>query len=162
MVEISTIGFDHKFGTYQLSDGSLVNVRIMDTGGQERFKSINKKYYQKADCCLLVYDISKRNTFIECQTYFNELIKKECPKNMQVIVLGNKTDLEEKREVSTDEGIKFSEENNYIFMETSCAKNEYVYDVFENLIGITIIKSQKNNGNNNLKNAKNQNNSGCC
>ena len=141
----STIGLPHYYCNFRLSDGSCINVEIMDTAGQERFKSINRTYCKKADCCLLVYDISERNTFIECQTYFNELIKKECSKNVQVIVLGNKTDLEEKRKVSTDEGIKFSEENNYIFMETSCLKNEKVSDAFSTLIEKTYREAIKNN-----------------
>ncbi len=117
----------------------------MDTAGQERFKSINKSYLKNADCCLLVYDISKRNTFIECQTYFNEIIKEECQKNIPVIVLGNKTDLEKERQVSSDEGSDFSLENKYIFMETSCLKNEKVSDAFATLIEKTYREAIKNN-----------------
>ncbi len=134
----------------------------MDTAGQERFRAINKSYYKKADCCLLVYDITDIKSFEDCKDYYNKHINDKCKEDIPVILLGNKTDLSSKRKVDPEDAANFALENNYIFMETSCAKNEYVYDVFENLIGITIIKSQKNNGNNNLKNAKNQNNSGCC
>ena len=134
---ISTIGVPNLFCNYKLTDGSPVNVKILDTAGQERFRSINTIYCRSANCCLLVYDITNRQTFLDCKTYFNEIIKQKCPKNIQVILLGNKTDLEEKRQVSPEEAAAFSLENNYIFMETSCLKNENVADAFETLIELT-------------------------
>ena len=133
----STIDLRDYFNTYQLSDGSLVNVRIMDTGGQERFKSINKKYYQKADCCLLVYDITDVNSFEEIKKYYIVEIKNRCPKDVKVILLGNKTDLEENRTINIENACSLAEENNFIFKETSCVKNENVADAFETLIEIT-------------------------
>jgi len=100
----------------------------MDTAGQERFKSINASYCRKADCCLLVYDISNLASFNDCKSYFNQLIKDKCKKDIQVVLLGNKTDLENKRKVPPEDGANFSLQNNYIFMETSCLKNENVAD----------------------------------
>ena len=76
----------------------------MDTDGQEAYRAINASYCKKADCCLLVYDISNRQSFEECKNYYNEMIKEKCPNNVKVIVLGNKTDLEDKREVPLSEG----------------------------------------------------------
>ena len=75
-MNMPTIGVDCCFSTYQLSDGSLVNVRIMDTCGQERFKSINEKYYKEADCCLLVYDITDASSFKVIKQYYVEKNKK--------------------------------------------------------------------------------------
>ena len=60
MVKTATIGIPNYFAAYKLSDGTLVNVLCYDTAGQEQFKSLNENYYKKADCCLLVYDISDR------------------------------------------------------------------------------------------------------
>ena len=116
----------------------------MDTAGQERFKSINTSYYRKADCCLLVYDISERNTFDELKSYFIGKIKEKCKKDIQVILLGNKTDLENKRKIPSEEGCKLALENNYIFLETSCLKNTNVADAFETLIEITNREAIKN------------------
>ena len=48
-----------------------MNVQIYDTAGQEKFRALGENYYKQADCCLLVYDITKRNTFEECQNYYN-------------------------------------------------------------------------------------------
>ena len=141
---VSTMGVPNYFSTYKLSDGSLVHTQIMDTAGEEKFRALTTGYYKKADCCLLVYDITNKNSFEECKEYFNDKIKENCKKNIQVILLGNKSDLEESREVPSEEGAKFCLENNYIFMETSCLKNTNVSDAFETLIELTHIEAMKN------------------
>ena len=109
----------------------------MDTAGQERFRAINTSYYRRADCCLLVYDISERASFDDLKNYFIKKIKEKCKKDIQIILLGNKADLENKRKVPSEEGAKLALENNYIFLETSCLKNSNVADAFETLIEIT-------------------------
>ena len=138
------MGYPNYFSTYKLSDGSLVNVNIQDTAGQEKFKSVSESYYRKADCCLLVYDITNRKSFDEVKDYYNENIKEKCKKKIKVILLGNKTDLEDQRKVQPEEGAGLALENDYIFMETSCLKNTNVSDAFETLIEITNIESKKN------------------
>ena len=127
-----------------MSDGSLVSVQIVDTSGQERFRALNERYFKIADCCLLVYDITNINTFKECQ-YYSKEIKSRCKKNINVILLGNKTDLESKRKVPPEKGARFALENRYIFMETSCFKNTNVAKAFETLIEITYRDYQKKN-----------------
>ena len=77
------------FSIYKLSDGSLVNVQLKDTAGQERFRAINNCYYKKADYCLLVYDITDVKSFEECKNYYNKQINDSCKKNIPVILLGN-------------------------------------------------------------------------
>ena len=105
----------------------------MDTAGQEVYKALVESYYKKADCCLLVYDITNKNSFLEIKNYYSKNIKEKCKPNIKVILLGNKTDLEN-REVSSKEGVDLSLEHNYTFMETSCLKNHNVADAFETLI----------------------------
>ena len=126
-----------------MSDGSLANVQIMDTSGQERFRAINQNYYRRADCCLLVYDITDAKSFEACK-YYSEQIKERCKKNIKTVLLGNKTDLESERKVPPEKGAAFSLKNNYIFMETSCKKNENVADAFEVLIETTHREIEKN------------------
>ena len=142
------MGFPNYFSTYKLSDGSLVNVNILDTVGQEKFKAVSESYYKRADCCLLVYDISSRKSFDECKNYYNINIKERCKKNVKVILLGNKTDLEENREIKPEEGAGLSLENDYIFMETSCLKNENVASAFETLIEMNNIEAKRSQNNN--------------
>ena len=145
------MGIPNYFSIYQLSDGSLVSVQIMDTGGAERFRSITTNYYRNADCCLLVYDITDENSFEEIKNFFNEKIKEKCKENITVILLGNKTDLESERKVPSEKGANFCVENGYIFMETSCLKNENVADAFETLIEITNREALKKKSINNDK-----------
>ena len=73
MIQLSTVGLPSYFSSYKLSDGSLVHVSLLDTGGQEIYKSLNENYYQKASCCLLVYDITNRKSFEECRNYYNKI-----------------------------------------------------------------------------------------
>ena len=148
------MGIPNYFSVYQLSDGSLVSVQIMDTGGAERFRSITTNYYRNADCCLLVYDITDENSFEEIKDFFNEKIKEKCKENIPVILLGNKTDLESERKVPSEKGANFCVENGYIFMETSCLKNENVADAFETLIEITNREALKKKSINNNKEKK--------
>ena len=115
-------------------DGSYVNCEIIDTGGQEKFNALNKTYYKRADCCVLVYDITDVDSFEKCKYFYKKEIAENCLENVKVILVGNKTDLENQRKVKTEEGEKFAEENNYYFIETSCETNSNVSDAFEMII----------------------------
>ena len=128
-----------------MADGSLVKVHLLDTSGQEQYKAINERYYKKADCCLLVYDITNKLSFEECREYYNKNLIERCKKEVKVILLGNKTDLEDKRVIKSEEGAGFALENDYIFMETSCLKNTNVANAFETLIELTNIEAKRSN-----------------
>ena len=131
---IATITIDFVPRTFQLSNGSVVNCFIYDTAGQERYKSLCETYYKRADAVLLVYDISNKQSFELIKKYYSPHIKELCKKDIPVILLGNKADLENERKVSLEEGVKLSKKENYTFKETSCLKNENVADAFETLI----------------------------
>ena len=141
---MATLGVPNYFSNFKLSDGSITNVQILDTAGSEKYRSLASSYYRKADCCLLVYDITERNSFDEIKDYFNEQVQEQCKKKIPVILLGNKTDLEENRAIPSEEAAKFCLENDYIFMETTCLKNTNVSDAFETLIELTNIEAKKN------------------
>ena len=146
--------FESYSETFQLPDGSYVNCEILDTGGQEIYKALNRQYYQRADCCVLVYDITNEDSFKECKNYYYQEIINNCKKDIKVILVGNKTDLENYRKISTEEGAEFAEENQYYFKETSCENKSNVADAFETLIIMTnndIIKKEKENKENNYE-----------
>ena len=134
LINLATIGFQFSPKSYQLSDGSAIDCHILDTGGQEKFFALNESYYKKSDAVLLVYDITNKNSFFTIRNYYMEKIKELCTKNIPIILLGNKTDLEEKRVVSHEEGAALALSYNILFQETSCLKNENVADAFETLI----------------------------
>ena len=134
---MATVGIEDVFKGYRLSDGSVVNIRIMDTGGQENYDAINETYYRDADCCLLVYDITSEKSFDKVKNYYIEKIKENCKTIIKVLLLGNKTDLKEERVISPKDGADLAQKNGYIFMESSCKDNYNVTDAFTTLIEMT-------------------------
>ena len=145
-----------------MKDGSIVRVYLLDTSGQEQYKAINESYYKKADCCLLVYDITNRKSFDECKDYYNKNLIEKCKKDVKVILLGNKTDLEDQRVISPEEGAGLALENDYIFMETSCLKNSNVASAFETLIELTNIEEKRKQNKNIQINNNNSNRRNVC
>ena len=120
----------------------------MDTGGQEKFDSLNRQYYQRADCCVLVYDITNLESFNQCETFYKQEIINNCKENVNVILVGNKTDLENERKISKEQGAKLAENNNYCFEETSCDTYSNVANAFETIIIMTVNDIKKNENQN--------------
>jgi len=129
LINTTTIAVDFFAKTFQLSDGSVVHCLIYDTCGQERYNSINETYYRKADAALLVYDISEKKSFDVIRDYYCPKIKQFCKKDIPILLLGNKIDREQFRQIKTEEGIELASKEKYRFKETSCLKNENVADV---------------------------------
>ena len=148
---VATIGIDNEFQCVQLTDGSIIKLRVLDTAGQEIYNSINENYYKDADGCLLVYDITNNDSFERIKDYYIQKIKDKCKKNIKIVLLGNKTDKNDERKVSDKDGRDLALKNNYIFMESSCKDNYNVSDAFTALVEMTnndMIKEKENNTNN--------------
>ena len=128
--------------TYKLSDGNVINVHIHDTCGQERFNAITESYYKKGDGILLVFDITSQKSFDKIKDYYVANIREKCKKNIPIILLGNKTDLDDKRVVSQEEAIDLAVNEEFVYKETSCLKNENVADAFETIIEIWNINNK--------------------
>ena len=131
------------FQCVQLSDGAIIKLRVLDTAGQEKFNAIRENYYRYADCCLLVYDITSTDSFHRIKKYYVKKIKENCSNIKKVVLLGNKTDLENRRQVSVEEGRDLALENGYIFMESSCKDNYNVSDAFTALVEMTNNENKK-------------------
>jgi len=122
-----TIGVE--FGARLVNiDNKHIKLQIWDTAGQESFRSITRSYYRGATGALLVYDISRRDTFTHLTRWLEEARQNANP-NMVIMLIGNKSDLE-RREVSYEEGEKFAKENDLIFMETSAKTASNVEEAF--------------------------------
>lgn len=132
------------FKAFKLYNNLMVRMKLFDTPGQERFRIICESYYKSSDSIILVYDITQKSSFEECKKYYRNRIKEICKSDIKVILIGNKIDFEDHREVSTEEGYNFALENGYIFMETSCKINENVYEAFEHIIYETPLRKDKN------------------
>ena len=133
---LSTIGIDYQDKIIKIGE-KLVKLEIWDTAGQERFKIIAKNYFQNSDGFLLVYDISIRDSF-ERLTFWHEQIKLNAPINCRFLVVGNKCDLEKKRQVSKEEGEKYAENYNVKFYETSAKDDININEIFQTLASETL------------------------
>ncbi len=112
-----TIGVE--FGARLITiDNQQIKLQIWDTAGQESFRSITRSYYRDAAGALLVYDITRRETFNHLERWLEEARQNGNP-NMSIMLIGNKSDLEHRRAVSTKEGEVFASSNRLIFLETS-------------------------------------------
>eukprot|EP01108_Squamamoeba_japonica_P003492 TRINITY_DN2834_c0_g2_i1.p1 TRINITY_DN2834_c0_g2~~TRINITY_DN2834_c0_g2_i1.p1 ORF type:complete len:219 (-),score=75.83 TRINITY_DN2834_c0_g2_i1:73-729(-) len=123
-----TIGVE--FGARLVNiDGQQIKLQIWDTAGQESFRSITRSYYRGAAGALLVYDITRRETFNHLQTWLEDARQHANPE-MTIILIGNKVDLEHRRAVSFEEGEKFAKEHGLMFLETSAKTAANVEEAF--------------------------------
>ena len=109
-------------------DGKSVKLQIWDTAGQEAFRSITRSYYRGAAGALLVYDITRRETFEKLASWLKDA-KQYSTTDMSIMIVGNKSDLDAKREVSFEEGKQFAENNDLLFMEVSAKSGQNVEEV---------------------------------
>ena len=138
-----TIGVEFGVKTVQI-DGKLIKIQIWDTAGQEAFQAITRTYYKGAMGALLVYDITRRDSFIHVTKWLEE-VRNNSSKNIIIILIGNKKDLEDKRQVTYEEGEAFAKENGLMFLETSAKTAFNVVEVF-NLSAQSILNHYKESG----------------
>ena len=128
----STIGVE--FGSKQLKiEGHKIKAQIWDTAGQEKYKAITSAYYKGAKGAFVVYDITRKETFNSVDRWINDL-KTSADKNLTIIMIGNKCDLEDQRQVSADQGEEKGKSYDVAFMETSAFSGENIDKAFGNLI----------------------------
>ena len=135
---VTTIGVDFKIKTLDI-DGKSCKLQIWDTAGQERFRNIISSYYRGAQGIMLVYDITDLESFQNLNSWLIE-IEKNASKNVYKLLIGNKSDLEDKRKVTYQEGKDFATSNGMQFIETSAKTDSKVKDAFE-LLTQEIIKA---------------------
>ncbi|VEL29519.1 unnamed protein product [Protopolystoma xenopodis] len=128
---ISTIGIDFKIKTIEI-DGKTIKLQIWDTAGQERFQTITQSYYRGARGIMLVYDITNRRSYENIDKWMTN-IRMLASSEVETLVVGNKSDLEEQRCVSYDEGAELAAKHNVPFLETSSKGGINVDDAFRKL-----------------------------
>ena len=141
---IPTIAVEFCTKEIELNDGTKVKVQLWDTAGQERFKSLAMTYYRKAYGILLLFDVTKRSSFIACKNYLEE-VRINSDKNCVIYLIGNKIDLSNQRQITTEEAENFAQKEKIQYIETSAVKNLKVTEVFTSLLNdIYLVKKEEN------------------
>ena len=164
---VSTLGVDFRKKNININ-AEDIRLKIWDTAGQEKFKSIQKQYYRNSDGILLVFDVTKFDTFNVLEEWINS-IKNQTSNDIIVVLVGNKIDLNNKV-ISDDEIKNFANDNKFKYFLTSAATGKNINEVFDYIVKeIYNIKSKKkkndsnNNNNKNLKkNYIKSNKKACC
>ena len=143
-------------------ENTTFRLQVWDTAGQETFRSMTRIYYKNSSCAFIVYDITEKESFNHVESWISEC-KKIAPETVLLVLIGNKSDLNESREVSYEEGLKFAEKNKMLFFETSAKNGVNIenifkksvenisnnikkgkYDLTDDACGIKICKNEKN------------------
>ena len=139
----STVGVE--FGSKIIKKGEkTIKLQIWDTAGQERYKSITSAYYKGSKGALIVYDITRKATFENVDKWIDEL-KEKGSDNILIMLIGNKSDLEDKREVQTDEVAKKTRQYKIAFCETSALNGTNIEHAFDSLVDEISKNIEENN-----------------
>lgn len=130
---VSTVGIDFKVKTVISRQKKKVKLQLWDTAGQERYRTITTAYYRNAMGFVLMYDITSETSFHAIQDWCSQ-IKTYSWENAQVVLVGNKCDLEEARVISKEHGSHLAQQIGVEFFESSAKDNVNVKAVFDCLV----------------------------
>ncbi len=125
----STTGGTFSTKSVKCGNNKTLKFEIWDTAGQERYRSLTKMFYKDANAAVLVYDITRKDSFEQLKEYWAEQIK-ECPENIILVIAGNKSDLISKEEVDEGEARKLASDLGAIYVGTSAKQVESINDLF--------------------------------
>ena len=169
-VYLSTIGMDCKYKDINFENGKSIRLQIWDTAGQDRFHSLTKNLYKGAAGIILLYDISNRKSFDNVKKWI-ESIKEEASSKVLIVLVGNKIDKTEERQVKKVEGEDLAEELKLPFFECSALTGENINNAFLGLAKklVEIRENVENKGEKltqvpvkNNNNDKNNKKMSCC
>ena len=149
------------------------NLQIWDTAGQEKYRSVNKIYIKGSRIVLFVYDVTNESSFLDLQTFWVDYIDKILGKGITLGIVGNKIDLLEEVEVSTEKGRNFADEIGAFFIETSAKEFpkgivDFINELVEDYVSKNANELEEEDNSFNInrktlkKTKKNENNNDCC
>ena len=121
-------------------DGYKINLEIWDTAGQEQYRSINALFYKDASICLMVYDITNKNTFNSIKDYWYDSVYQTANQGIIFGVAGNKNDLFEEEDVDENEAKEYCDSIKACFKLTSAKSNQSIDDIFQ-MLAENFVKS---------------------
>ena len=167
----ATVGVEFISKSYRIND-QVFKIEIWDTAGQERYKSNTAAYYKGAKGALIVYDTTQKTSFENIDKWMSE-IKEKSSKDMKLMIIGNKIDLKDERQVETDEALAKAQTLEAPIMETSALDATNVKEAFYDLLKemykevkkkLDVVESQAEGGNEGIQLETNEENQkkGCC
>jgi len=154
---ISTIGVDFRFRTITI-DKKTVKLQIWDTAGQERFRTITSAYYRGADGIIMVYDVTSAESFDHVEEWLSE-VDRYANENTAKLLIGNKADLIDEKQVSEETAQKFADKLGIPFLETSAKTATNVDQAFLTMAK-ELIKAREQSAQNGSSSSKGKGNSG--
>jgi len=139
--QMYTIGVDFQIRTIDI-DGKVVKMQIWDTAGQEKFQSITSQYYRGAHGIIVVYDITRRETFDHAPKWFGEIERHAMP-DARKLLIGNKSDLNDQRQIESDEAQSYGRKMNITAIETSAKEATNVDHSFK-MLAQDVIQNLRN------------------
>ena len=168
---ISTVGLDYHTKQEMINNLNVL-VKLWDTAGQERFKALTPSFFRNAEGVVIAYDITNSESFDNLKFWISSIKTNLFEKNIfiPIIIIGNKIDLEDMREISKEVASTFAKENNFKYFETSAKTGEGVDEAFRDLVNQVLANLEKNEeGTTERKSIKieenkidNQKKKGCC
>ena len=158
---VTTIGVDFRFKT-MIVKNKIAKIQIWDTAGQERYRSITTAYYRGAAAIIICCDSTNKESFYNINNWIEE-ISKYTDKDVDKLVLMNKCDLVQERQIDKNDISKFEKENGLKIMEVSAKTGIGIDKAFEYIIERLIDKNEKKNNNTmTLQGGSLINKQGCC
>ena len=140
----ATIGIDFLSKTMYLEDRT-VRLQLWDTAGQERFRSLIPSYIRDSSVAVVVYDISNRASFLNTATWIED-VRNERGNDVIIVLVGNKTDLSDRRQVSVEEGEDKANKDGIMFIETSAKAGYNIKALFKKLATALPGQEAESNG----------------
>lgn len=136
---VCTIGIEFKVKTLLLNKSTIVDIQLWDTCGQEKFRTLTRQYYRDANGIILVFDLNSQKSFNEIETWLEE-IKTNFPTKgeLNIIIVGNKSDLVTSRKVNDVEIMKFIKKHKLEYLEVSAKDGKNISQTFEKLCWMVI------------------------
>ena len=140
----ATIGADFNSKTINVANQE-VDLQIWDTAGDERFHSVGAAFYRGTDACILVYDVTQRESFNRLKAWEQDLFTKSGidQQDFPIVVFGNKADLEAQRQVSAEEGQQFGRQNDVPVFEVSAMSGQNLGVGFEKIVEVFLARAER-------------------
>ncbi|MGY5855911.1 MAG: GTP-binding protein [Candidatus Thorarchaeota archaeon] len=138
-----TIGSDFAIKRLHIEDMDIhVTLQVWDLAGQPRFESVRQGFYRGSRGGLLLYDVTRRRTFLNVDKWKEEAFN-SLQNEIPLVLVANKVDLKESRVVTTEEGEKYAKKNGFIYVESSALTGENVEEAYSTLC-MRMIENTKN------------------